>query len=120
MRIGVLAKRAGVSTSSIRFYEAEGLLPRPARLSSGYRDYDDRDLELVLFINRARRLGFSLGEIAAHIRSPHDEKRKLRLLSSVEAKLRELDALLTDLQRRRAALLEIVKELRQRPATPKP
>jgi len=59
MRIGLLAARAGISTSRIRFYEAEGLLPPPPRRHSGYRDYDERALEIILFINRARGLGFS-------------------------------------------------------------
>jgi DNA-binding transcriptional MerR regulator len=73
MRIGLLAARAGVSTSRIRFYEAEGLLPPPPRRHSGYRDYDERALEIILFINRARGLGFSLAEVAAHLDSPRDQ-----------------------------------------------
>ena len=84
MRIGVLAKRAGVSTSSIRFYERRGLLPAPERLPSGYREYDGRALEIILFINQARGLGFNLAEIAAHIHSPKDSSRTLKLLSSME------------------------------------
>ena len=113
MRIGVLATRAGVSASRIRFYEAQGLLPRPARRASGYRDYDERALEILAFINRARSLGFSLAQIAAHLDSPRDDGRKMRLLSQVEAKLGELDAVLADLQNRRAALVEVAAELRQ-------
>jgi DNA-binding transcriptional MerR regulator len=93
MRIGILAKRAGVSASSIRFYEARGLLPLSERHLNGYRDYDERTLQIILFINRARGLGFSLAEIAAHICSPQDETRKSRLLSSMEAKLGEMDGL---------------------------
>jgi len=113
MRIGVLAARAGISCSRIRFYEARGLLPRPPRRPSGYRDYDERALEIVLFINRARGLGFSLAEVAAHLDSPHDNKRKSRLLSRLEAKVSELDAVLADLQSRRATLLDLVTELRR-------
>ncbi|PIO44715.1 MerR family DNA-binding transcriptional regulator [Phyllobacterium zundukense] len=48
MRIGLLAARAGVSISRIRFYEAQGLLPLPPRHRSGYRDYDERALEIIL------------------------------------------------------------------------
>ena len=40
MRIGDLAKLTGVSASTIRFYEIQGLLPAAARLANGYRDYD--------------------------------------------------------------------------------
>ena len=113
MRIGLLAARAGVSTSRIRFYEAQGLLPAPPRRHSGYRDYDDRALEIILFINRARGLGFSLAEVAAHLDSPRDHTRKSRLLSKMEDKIRELDALLADLQSRRATLLSLAKQLRK-------
>ncbi len=113
MRIGVLAARANISASRIRFYEAQGLLPRPARWPSGYRDYDERALEIIAFIDRARSLGFSLAQIAVHLDSPRDDERKMRLLSQVEAKLRELDAVFTDLQARRATLLEVATELRQ-------
>jgi MerR family copper efflux transcriptional regulator len=113
MRIGLLAARAGVSTSRIRFYEAEGLLPPPPRRHSGYRDYDERSLEIILFINRARGLGFSLAEVAAHLDSPRDHTRKSRLLASMENKIRELDALLADLQSRRATLVSLAAELRR-------
>ncbi len=112
MRIGVLAARAGVTSSRIRFYEARGLLPRPARRPSGYRDYDERALNIILFINRARGLGFSLAEVAAHLDSPQDNTRKSRLLSRIEIKVSELDCLLADLQSRRATLLDLVAELR--------
>jgi MerR family transcriptional regulator, copper efflux regulator len=65
MRIGDLAKLTGVSASTIRFYEAQSLLPAAVRLANGYRDYDRRAVEVVKFINRARSLGFGLREIAA-------------------------------------------------------
>ena len=113
MRIGLLAARAGVSTSRIRFYEAQGLLPAPPRRNSGYRDYDERALEILVFINRARGLGFSLAEVAAHLDSPRDHTRKSRLLAKMEDKIRELDALLADLQSRRATLLGVAAELRR-------
>ena len=113
MRIGLLAARAGVSTSRIRFYEAQGLLPPPPRRHSGYREYNERALEIILFINRARGLGFSLAEVAAHLDSPHDHTRKSRLLSKMEDKIRELDSLLSDLQSRRTTLLRLAAELRK-------
>ena len=47
MRIGDLAKQTGASTSSIRFYEAQGLLAAAARLSNGYRDCDRPAVEVV-------------------------------------------------------------------------
>ena len=40
MRIGEIAKRAGVTVDTVRFYERVGVLPAPARTESGYRDYE--------------------------------------------------------------------------------
>jgi len=52
MRTGELARNAGVNLQTIRFYEREGLLPKPARTVSGYRNYQESDLERVIFIRR--------------------------------------------------------------------
>jgi DNA-binding transcriptional MerR regulator len=63
MRTGELARNAGVNLQTIRFYEREGLLPKPARTVSGYRNYQESDLERVTFIRRNQQLGFTLAEI---------------------------------------------------------
>jgi DNA-binding transcriptional MerR regulator len=61
--IGVLAKRARVATSVLRYYEKEGLLAPGRRTPSGYRVYGPEAEKTLLFINRAKRLGFSLDDI---------------------------------------------------------
>lgn len=61
--IGDIAKRAGVSTATIRYYEEVGLLTPAPRSSAGYRRYTDRTIEEVRFIRKAQALGFSLDEI---------------------------------------------------------
>lgn len=63
MHIGELARSAQVNVQTIRFYERQGLLPRPARTAAGYRIYEARDLERVIFIQRNQELGFTLAEI---------------------------------------------------------
>src|SRR5215469_1189918 len=63
MRSGELARNAGVNLQTIRFYEKQGLLPKPERTASGYRSYQQSDLERVLFIKRNQELGFTLAEI---------------------------------------------------------
>ena len=50
MQIGELAKRAGVSVQTIRFYERQGLLPEPQRKDSGYRIYGEGDLRRLRFV----------------------------------------------------------------------
>lgn len=63
MHIGELARSAQVNVQTIRFYERQGLLPRPLRSPAGYRCYEARDLERVIFIQRNQELGFTLTEI---------------------------------------------------------
>ena len=63
LRIGELAQLVGVDAPTIRFYEAEGVLPVATRSSSGYRLYDDPDADRLRFIKQARGLGLGLDEI---------------------------------------------------------
>ena len=62
MRIGEVARRAGVRTSLIRYYESIGLLPAPER-EGGQRRYGPEVLRLLAVIDAAQRVGLSLGEI---------------------------------------------------------
>lgn len=64
LTIGELASQTGVTPEAIRYYEREGVVPEAARRGAGrYRRYDAADGERLLFIRRARDLGFSLGEV---------------------------------------------------------
>lgn len=63
LRIGQLAKLAGVKPDSVRFYERSGLLPEPERRANDYRVYDRTALARLQFIKQAQALGFSLAEI---------------------------------------------------------
>lgn len=63
MLIGELASETGVSARTLRFYEADGLLPEPARTAGGYRDYDPDIVERVTFIRQAQAAGLTLAEI---------------------------------------------------------
>lgn len=59
MNIGEAARRSGLPTKTIRYYEEIGLL-RPARRDNGFRDYGDKDVHELRFIAPARGLGFSV------------------------------------------------------------
>jgi Cu(I)-responsive transcriptional regulator len=108
MKIGTAAAASGVSQRMIRHYETIGLIPRPARLDSNYRDYAPRDVNRLRFIANARDLGFATEEIAELLALWSDEGRasaevkKLALAhaDALHAKARKLDAM-------RAALLEL-------------
>src|SRR6266511_1296164 len=70
MRIGELARRAGASARSIRYYEQQGLL-LARRRDNGYRDYDEADLRLVREIRSLLVNGFDLEEIRPFIDCLH-------------------------------------------------
>jgi DNA-binding transcriptional MerR regulator len=54
LKIGEVAERGGVSLQAIRYYEREGLLPKPPRLASGYRLFPDTAVRRMHFIKRAQ------------------------------------------------------------------
>ncbi len=61
--IGDVSASSGVQIETIRYYERIGLMPRPARTTSHRRRYDDGAIDQLVFIRRARELGFSIPEI---------------------------------------------------------
>src|SRR5262249_583005 len=62
-RISELAERPGFPASPLRYYEQEGLLPPAERPPGGYRSYDERTVERLTFIARAKQLELPLDEI---------------------------------------------------------
>lgn len=70
LTIGQAARAAGVSRKAMRVYEAKGLLPPAERTNAGYRLYTDADVELLIFIRRARQLGLHLDDIR-HVLAIH-------------------------------------------------
>ena len=61
--IGVLAKEAGVSVETIRYYQRRGLIVTPERIDGRYRHYPDEILAQVSYILIAKSLGMSLKDI---------------------------------------------------------
>jgi DNA-binding transcriptional MerR regulator len=109
MKIGEIAKRAGVSTSRIRFYEDQGILPAAPRGANGYRDYPESLVATLGFIEQAQRLGFSLKEIAGH--ATLEGRACEALPQKLRAKLTEVDAHIAAAQARRAELLALIETL---------
>lgn len=113
MKIGELAKRAGVSTSRVRFYEERGLLLPAARADNGYRSYGPEDLERLVRVKRAQALGFSLDQIALFMNRPEAERRaKIGVVEAAEAKLAEIDLHLAEVEERRRQILAFLDEVR--------
>lgn len=101
LTIGELARRAGVATSALRYYEELGLLPAPARMS-GQRHYPESAVGLVGIILLLRDVGFSLAEQKALMASRAvalDDWRRL-----VQRKLAELNEQIAKAQAAREAV----------------
>jgi len=62
MNISDVAKKTGLTSKAIRFYEEKGLVTQPARRDNGYRSYDARHLEELTLLHQARLVGFNLDE----------------------------------------------------------
>lgn len=104
--IGELARLTGTRPTTIRWYEAEGLLPPPDRTAGGHRSYGTRHRDRLRFLRRARALGFDLRqvrallELAEHPNQPCVDAHRLAAenLAVVEEKLAALRALRTALR----------------------
>ena len=101
MKIGEIAKQAGVTVDTVRFYERVGVLPAPARTESGYRDYLPETVERIRLTRELQGIGFTLSD-AVDALAAHDagnatcESERWRLqavLDRVDAQLAELSAL---------------------------
>ena len=105
LTIGQLAKRLGINLETIRFYERKKLIQRPSPQASGYRCYSSAIVDDILFIRRAKGLGFSLQEISEllHLRSdPRGnaadvKKVALAKISDIEEKMKSLEKMRSEL-----------------------
>lgn len=68
MKIGELAKATDTQVETIRFYEQEGLLAKPARTDGNFRIYENQHLERLIFIRHCRSLDMALNEIRQLLR----------------------------------------------------
>lgn len=109
LRIGDVARSAGVNVQTLRYYERRGLVVPPFRRHSGQREYDEGDVRRVRVIKAAQRLGFTLAEIqemfdlSAHRRGTPD------LHALAAAKVAEIDGRIATLQAMRADLSAVIE-----------
>lgn len=73
LSIGDLSARTGLAVSAIRFYETHDII-KPVRNKGGHRRYGRHDIRRLSFVMAAQKLGFSLSEIAPHLRRLPDHK----------------------------------------------
>jgi MerR family transcriptional regulator, redox-sensitive transcriptional activator SoxR len=107
--IGEFARKSGVTASTIRYYEEQGVLPPPPRVS-GQRRYDDRDVQRLAIVRFAKHVGFSLSEIkqlldGATVRPPSERWRKM-----AHQRLDAIDALLANANTIKRMVLESLSQ----------
>ncbi len=118
LKIGELARLAGVTTKTIRFYERKQILPPARRSQNGYRLYGQEAVEMLRFVRQATGLGLTLAEIKEIIaireggRPPCDHVRRL-----LRDKAAELDRRLQDLVAIRRRIRQSLAAWNRRPPT---
>jgi DNA-binding transcriptional MerR regulator len=105
VKIGEVARRAGVTIDTIRFYERRGILAPPSRRPSGYRDYTDDVIDRIRLARRMQSVGLSLDEVIDAL-SAHDTGR-----ATCESERWRLDAALDRVDTRIAALKALRREI---------
>lgn len=108
MNISDVAKKTGLTSKAIRFYEEKGLVTPPLRTENGYRSYDAKHLEELTLLRQARQVGFTLDECREMVSLFNDPERhsadvKARTLS----KVREIENHISQLQLMRQKLLDL-------------
>ena len=99
MNIGQASKASGVTTKMIRYYDEIGLVRPSARTDANYREYDEREINELRFIRRARSLGFSMPEITQLLSLWRDRERPSREVKAIAEKhVNELDARIAEMQ----------------------
>ncbi|SIT83413.1 Cu(I)-responsive transcriptional regulator [Pontibaca methylaminivorans] len=110
MNIGDVAARAGLPAKTIRYYEEINLVT-PGRGANGYRRFSETDLHKLIFLRRARSLGFAI-EDCRELLALHDDRRRASadVKAIAENHLARIEEKLAELESMRATLRGLVKE----------
>lgn len=110
LKSGTLAKQANVNPETLRYYEREGLLPKPKRTEAGYRLYAEEDVKRVRFIKKAQELGFSLKEIKDLLALKVDASQSASQVKQLaEHKIQTIEAKIQSLQAMKSILSELAE-----------
>ena len=108
LRIGDVARKAGVNIQTLRYYERRGLVVAGYRRHSGQREFDEADVRKVKVIKAAQRLGFTLAEIQEMFELSAHRRGTGELHDRAQAKISEIDARIARLQAMRSDLNAVV------------
>ena len=115
MRVSDLARRSGTTATTLRFYEAEGILPAAERRANGYRSYDEDDLCRVRVVTALRSLGLDLreaGRLAGMCADGRCDAMAIDLLPQIVARRSEVAAARAELDHLDAPLANMEHVLR--------
>jgi len=112
LRVGALARAAGVNVETIRYYQQRRLLPTPHRPPGGQRLYPAAYVDRVRFIKRAQALGFSLEDITSLMKL-NDGVDHVRARATATHRLSEIEARIADLAAMRDTLRTLVRDCEQ-------
>ena len=115
MKIGELARRSGLSTSTIRFYESKGLLQAVSRQANGYRDYPLEAVALLNIISNAQQTGFSLDEIRQVLPQDLSHWQHDALVAALRRKVSDIEAMEVKLAENKAQLQAVLHLIDSKP-----
>jgi DNA-binding transcriptional MerR regulator len=116
LNIGELAKRSGLATSNIRFYEARGLIRNVKRLANGYRSYPPQTLRTLELIKCAQQAGFTLEELTVLLPDAEPGSGKhAELIASLELKVQQIEEMQVHLQQNKQKLQSIIEQVKANP-----
>ena len=113
LTIGELARVAGVPTSTVRYYEREGILKPRRRSYSNYRLYSQEDVHRLRFIRAAQATGFTLQDVTELLRPAHCH----RVQDLIEERLQTVSARLKELRHVQRVLQASLRECREHERT---
>lgn len=115
MKIGELATRTGLPTSTIRFYEARGLLNAVSRQANGYRSYPPEAVAVLSIITSAQETGFSLEEIRQVLPQDMADWQHDALIGMLKKKVEDIEAMQARLAQNRALLVSLMNLIEAKP-----
>ena len=105
MKIGVAAKRSGLPSKTIRYYDDIALVSPVSVGENGYRDYEDSDVRKLLFVRKARSFGFSIDDCRDLLSLYEDRNRASADVRKIaQERIEEIDRKLEELQSLRKEL----------------
>ncbi|NDV86455.1 Cu(I)-responsive transcriptional regulator [Aurantimonas aggregata] len=110
MNIGEASRLSGLPPKTLRYYEEVGLVT-PARSTNGYRNYRDRDVHMLRFLQRSRSLGFSIDEARRLLALYGDENRKSEDVKRLASRrMAEIDRKIAELMSLKRVLVDLTEQ----------